>query len=218
MYKIQEDTCSGGVNNFLEEGGSFVGNDSSKASLEWGLAYITWCEISHSLFVNFKLITEEQTCTNWVYRSWWSEMYTHHHGCFAADKQIFVSSCLHHWPDTQGFRKKMLSSPKCCLVPLFVGRKFLPHYLLSLFSASIIAEPTLFSRRGFSFLFLFFLFLAPAACPHPQNNHMTCHQNCHFLSRAKPVCRARNKLYHKTWEKPLGCSCWGCCRMQQKTS
>lgn len=53
-----------------------------------------------------------------------------------------------------------------CFVPLFVGRKFLADYLLSLFPASIIAEPTLFSTHRFSFLFLFFLFLAPAACPH----------------------------------------------------
>lgn len=78
--------------------------------------------------------------------------------------RIFVSSCLHHWPDTQGFSEKMLSSPKCCFVPLFVGRKLLPDYLLSLFPASIIAESTLFSRHRFSFLFL--LLLGPVACPH----------------------------------------------------
>lgn len=53
-----------------------------------------------------------------------------------------------------------------CFVPLFVGRKFIPDYLLSLTLASITAEPTLFSIHRFYFLFLFFLFLSPAACPH----------------------------------------------------
>lgn len=104
-----------------------------------------------------------------------------------------------------------------CFVPLFVGRKFLPDYPLSLILASITAEPTLFSTHRFSFLFLLFLFLAPAACPHHKNNHMICHQNCHFLSRVKPVHRGRNELCHRTWEKPLGCNRWVCCRMQQNT-
>lgn len=83
-----------------------------------------------------------------------------------------------------------------CFVPLFVGRKFLADYLLSLFPASIIAEPTLFSTHRFSFLFLFIF--SSSCLSTSQNNHMICHQNCHFLSRAKPVCRGRSKLCHRT--------------------
>lgn len=69
------------VKNFLQGAGSFAGKDSSKtfSSLEWGSAglyFMIW-DLT-PLFVNFKLIRKEQTCTNQVFRSWWSGMYTAH--------------------------------------------------------------------------------------------------------------------------------------------
>lgn len=98
------------------------------------------------------------------------------------------------------------------------------HYLLAENSSLIISYPSQHHSSGY-FVFhtqvsfpISFIFIFSSSClPRSQNNHMICHQNCHFLSRVKPMCRGRNKLCHRTWEKPLGCSGWGCCRMQQNT-
>lgn len=133
--------------------------------LEWGMAFISWCGISYSLFVNFKVIIKEQTSQT----EYAVMMVRDVHNSYTSMVALLltnesVSSCFHYWPDTKSFSKKMFSYPKCYFVPLLISKKFLPDYLLSLFPTSIIAEPTLFSRHRFCFLFI--LFLAPAASPH----------------------------------------------------
>lgn len=105
------------------------------------------------------------------------------------------------------------ASARRCLALLNV---VLFHCLLAENSSLIISYPfpqpaSLQSLHYFpdlGFLSISFPFIFSSSClSTSQNNHMISHQNCHFLSRAKPVCRGRNKLSLRTREKPLGCSC-----------
>lgn len=154
-----EDTCRGAVNNFLQEVGSFVEMTALKPSL-WHEGWPILHDVgSHTHSVNFKLIIEEQTCTDWVCRSWWSHMYTAHAPPWLLCCWQTESLC----PPASITDQIHKASARRCSALLNV---VLFHYLLAENSSLIISYPfsqpaslqSLHYFPGIGFLFYFFYY------------------------------------------------------------